>query len=69
MDVRYHWIQVVLNEKLLQLVKIHIDENESNMMIKSLFKKKHDFCRSKERGWWSPPPPKLGWGDLLGIPP
>ena len=31
-DVRYHWIQDVLDEKLLQLEKVHTDENGSDMM-------------------------------------
>ena len=39
-DVRYHWIRDVLEKKQLQLEKIHIAENESDMMTKPLPKKK-----------------------------
>lgn len=46
-DVGYHWICNVLEEKLLQLEKIHIDDNGSDVMTKTLPKEKHDLCRSK----------------------
>ncbi|KAK9697582.1 hypothetical protein RND81_08G046600, partial [Saponaria officinalis] len=35
-DVRYHWIRDVLEEKKLQLVKIHTDDNWSDMMTKTI---------------------------------
>ena len=41
-DVRYHWIRDVLEEKLLQ---IHTDKNGSDMMTKPLNKEKFEFCR------------------------
>ena len=28
-DVRYHWIQDVLNDKLLEIENMHTDDNES----------------------------------------
>ena len=37
----------VLDENILQLKKVHTDENGSDMMTKSLTKDKHEFCRSK----------------------
>ena len=46
-DVRHHWIRDVLDEKLLQLEKVHTDENGSDIMTKSLTKEKHDFCKGK----------------------
>ena len=46
-DVRHHWIRDVLDEKLLQLEKVHTDENGSDTMTKSLTKEKHDFCKGK----------------------
>lgn len=46
-DVRYHWIRDVLEEKLLHIEKIHTDENGSDMMTKILPKKKHDICLLK----------------------
>ena len=39
-NVRYHWIREVLKKKQLQVEKIHITENESYMMTKSLPKDK-----------------------------
>ena len=44
-DIRYHWTRDVLEEKLLQLQKIHTDRNGSDMMTKHLSKVKHEFCR------------------------
>ena len=44
-DVRYHWIHDVLNDKLLQLEKVHTDENTSDMLTKALTKDKHEKCR------------------------
>ena len=43
-DVRYHWIRDVLNDKLLQLEKVHTDENTSDMLTKALTKDKHEKC-------------------------
>lgn len=46
-DMQYHWIHDVLNEKLLQLAKVHrlhSNENGSDMMTKTLPKEKHVFC-------------------------
>ena len=44
-DVRYHWIRDVLNDKLLQLEKVHTDENTSDMLAKALTKNKHEKCQ------------------------
>ena len=41
-DVRYHWIRDVLNDKLLQLEKVHTDANTSDMLTKALTKDKHE---------------------------
>ena len=43
-DVRYHWIRDVLEMKLLQLEKIHTDENGSNMLMKILPREKFELC-------------------------
>ncbi|KAM3381937.1 hypothetical protein P3S68_007510 [Capsicum galapagoense] len=44
-DVRYHWIRDVLDSKLLELEKIHTDDNGSDMMTKALPRGKfEDFC-------------------------
>ena len=45
-DVRYHWIRNVLDMKLLQLEKIHTDDNGLDMMTKALSRDKHEKCRS-----------------------
>ena len=39
-DVKYHWIHNVLDSKMLQLKKIHTNDNGSNMMTKALPKEK-----------------------------
>lgn len=44
-DVRYHWIRDVLDEKLLELEKIHTDHNGSDMMTKTLPREKLEHCR------------------------
>ena len=44
-DVRYHWIHDVLDSKMLQLEKIHTDDNGSDMMTKALPKEKLVVCR------------------------
>ncbi|CAN0846213.1 Retrovirus-related Pol polyprotein from transposon TNT 1-94 [Linum grandiflorum] len=52
-DVRYHWIRDALEEKLLELDKVHTDDNGSDMMTKSLPSEKLVFCR-KEAGLMLP---------------
>jgi hypothetical protein len=44
-DVRYHWIRDALDEKLLQIKKIHTDDNGSDMMTKSLPMQKLEIYR------------------------
>ena len=45
-EVRYHWIRDVLDDKMLELEKIHTDDNGSDMMTKVLSRNKFEFCRS-----------------------
>jgi hypothetical protein len=45
-DVRYHWIRDTLNDKLLNLEKIHTDDNGSDMLTKALIREKLETCRS-----------------------
>lgn len=45
-DVRYHWIRDVLDSKLLQLEKVHTDDNISDMLTKTLSRDKHLKCRT-----------------------
>ncbi|KAM7516588.1 hypothetical protein LguiA_006171 [Lonicera macranthoides] len=45
-DVKYHWIRDALNDKLLELEKIHTDHNGSDMLTKALTREKLEICRS-----------------------
>ena len=44
-DVRYHWIRNVFEEKQLQLQKIHTDDNGADMLTKTLPKERQEICR------------------------
>lgn len=44
-DTRYHWIREALDSGLLELEKIHTDDNGSDMMTKVLSRGKFEFCR------------------------
>ena len=46
-EIRYHWIRDTLEQKVLQLEKVHTDDNGSNMMTKALFKGKFEACRNR----------------------
>ena len=43
-DVRYHWIRDVLDAKLLELEKIHTDDNGADMLTKALPRGKFETC-------------------------
>ena len=43
-DVRYHWIRDVLDSKLLELEKVHTDDNGADMMTKALSREKFETC-------------------------
>ncbi|RDY09567.1 hypothetical protein CR513_06043, partial [Mucuna pruriens] len=43
-DVRYHWIRDALDAKLLELVKVHIDDNGAGMMTKRVPRGKFKAC-------------------------
>ncbi|RDX96550.1 hypothetical protein CR513_20783, partial [Mucuna pruriens] len=43
-DVRYHWIRDALDAKLLELAKIHTDDNDANMMTKVVPRGKFEAC-------------------------
>lgn len=45
-DVRYHWIRGVLNDKLLELEKVHTDNNGADMLTKALPRWKFEVCCS-----------------------
>ncbi|KAG8645907.1 hypothetical protein MANES_10G105950v8, partial [Manihot esculenta] len=44
-NVRYHWIRIVLETKQLLLENIHTEENSSDMLTKILLRKKFEYCR------------------------
>mgnify|MGYP000347213400 FL=1 len=46
-DVRYHWIRDVLEEKQMHIEKIHTNENGSDMMTKCLSREKLEVCKQK----------------------
>ena len=43
-DVKYHWIHDILDAKLLELDKVHTDDNGFDMMIKVLPREKFEAC-------------------------
>ena len=43
-DVRYHWIRDALDAKLLELKKVHTDDNGADMMTKALPRGKFEVC-------------------------
>ncbi|RDX67831.1 hypothetical protein CR513_53245, partial [Mucuna pruriens] len=43
-DVRYHWIRDALDVKLLELDKVHTDDNGTNMMTKVVPRGKFEAC-------------------------
>jgi len=45
-DTRYHWIRDILECKMLELEKIHTDDNGSDMMTKALPRGKFEVCCS-----------------------
>jgi hypothetical protein len=53
-DVKCHWICNALEDKLLQIEKIHIDDNRSDMMTKPLPMQKLEICKSAA-GLMEPP--------------
>ncbi|MCO5556931.1 hypothetical protein L7F22_010486 [Adiantum nelumboides] len=44
-DVRYHFIREVLEDKRLQLVKVHTDDNPADLLTKSLSSERFAHCR------------------------
>ena len=44
-DVKYHFIREVIEDKLVQLVKIHTDDNPTDLLTKSLRSERFAYCR------------------------
>ena len=43
-EIRYHFIREVLEDKRLELVKVHTDENPADMLTKSLPSQRFEYC-------------------------
>ena len=43
-DVRYHWLRVVIEEQLMKLKKIHTNKNGADMLTKVVPGSKLEFC-------------------------
>uniref|UniRef100_A0A2N9HLM6 Integrase catalytic domain-containing protein n=1 Tax=Fagus sylvatica TaxID=28930 RepID=A0A2N9HLM6_FAGSY len=43
-DVRYHWLRLIVDQQLMQLRKIHTDKNLANMLTKVVPKEKLELC-------------------------
>jgi hypothetical protein len=39
-DVRYHWLRLIVDQQLMQLKKIHTDKNPADMLTKVVPKEK-----------------------------
>ena len=42
--MRYHWIHEALDAKLLELEKVHTDDNGADMMTKAFPRGKFEVC-------------------------
>ena len=45
-DVKYHFIRAVLEDKLIQLVKVHTNDNPADLLTKSLPSERFAYCRT-----------------------
>jgi hypothetical protein len=43
-DVRYHWLRLIVDQQLMQLRKIHTDKNPADMLTKVVSKEKLELC-------------------------
>jgi hypothetical protein len=43
-DVRYHWLRLIVDQQLMQLRKIHTDKNPADMLTKVVPKEKLELC-------------------------
>lgn len=43
-DIRYHWLRDVIEEKRLNLKKVHIDKNDVDMLTKVVIESKVELC-------------------------
>ena len=45
-EVKYHFIREMLEDKLMKLVKVHIDDNPTDLLTKGLPPKQFAHCRA-----------------------
>ena len=45
-DVKYHFIQDVLEDKHMELVKVHTDDNPADLLTKGLGSERFAHCRA-----------------------
>ena len=45
-DVKYHFIRDMLEDKLLELVKVHTDDNPADLLTKSLPPERFAHCQA-----------------------
>uniref|UniRef100_A0A2N9FPQ8 Reverse transcriptase Ty1/copia-type domain-containing protein n=1 Tax=Fagus sylvatica TaxID=28930 RepID=A0A2N9FPQ8_FAGSY len=43
-DVRYHWLRLIVDQQLMQLRKIHTNKNPADMLTKVVSKEKLELC-------------------------
>ena len=43
-DVRYHWLKLIVDQQFMQLRKIHTDKNPTDMLTKAVPKEKLELC-------------------------
>lgn len=43
-EVRYHWIRLAVEKRLIQLIKIHTKKNITDMLTKDVTKEKLKLC-------------------------
>ena len=43
-EVRYHWLRLVVEQQSFELEKIHRDENPANMLTKVVLREKLELC-------------------------
>ena len=43
-EVRYHWLRLVVEQQSFELLKIHTDENPTDMLTKVVSREKLKLC-------------------------
>ena len=43
-EVRYHWLRLVVEQQSFELLKIHTDENPADMLTKVVSREKLKLC-------------------------